>query len=47
MNVCKRALLLLLVISMLLSGCAFGSKTEETGAPTQAPTEAPTEAPTG
>lgn len=46
MHVFKRALLLLLVISMLLSGCAFGSKAEETAAPTETPTEAPTEVPT-
>lgn len=52
MRTLKRAMLLLLAMSMLLSGCAMGLKAEETVAPTAAPaptaepTEAPTEAPT-
>lgn len=44
----RRAMLLLLTIALLLTGCAFG-KTEETVPPTEAtqvPTQAPTEAPT-
>lgn len=40
------ALILLLAVSLLMSGCAFGLKAEETVPPTQAPTEEPTEAPT-
>ena len=39
------ALILLLVGSLLLSGCAISAGAEETVAPTAAPTQAPTEAP--
>lgn len=49
MTTFRRALLILLAMSLLLSGCAMGQKAEETVAPTevtQAPTETPTEAPT-
>lgn len=53
MKALRRVLLVLLAISLLLSGCAAGQKTEDTAAPTEAmqtatedPTEAPTEAPT-
>ena len=42
----KCALLLLLAVALLMSGCALGTKAEETIAPTAAPTLAPTEAPT-
>lgn len=53
MKMLRRALLILLALSLLMSGCAAGSKPEETATPTAAstepagePTEAPTEAPT-
>ena len=53
MKALRRVLLVLLAISLLLSGCAAGQKTEETAAPTESmqtateeSTEAPTEAPT-
>ena len=42
----KCALLLLLAVALLMSGCALGTKAEETVAPTAAPTVAPTEVPT-
>ena len=42
----KCALLLLLAVALLMSGCALGTKAEETIAPTAAPTVAPTEVPT-
>ena len=42
----KCALLLLLAVALLMSGCALGTKAEETVAPTAAPTMAPTEVPT-
>lgn len=50
MKTIRRAVLFLLAICLLLSGCASGRKAEETAAPTAAPvaaaTEVPTEAPT-
>ena len=53
MKALQRAVLILLAISLLMSGCAGNQAAEETAAPTQvtqvptaAPTEEPTEAPT-
>lgn len=43
MNALKRVLLVMLAVSLLMSGCAFISKPEETVAPTAAPTAAPTD----
>lgn len=46
MNKVRCALLLLLMVGLLMSGCEFSMKAEETVAPTAAPTQAPTEEPT-